>query len=120
MVLEGKAREDGGEMSVRLRGLLKMSGCAVAGIALFWFRSGLLVQGAAGGGLLGELIKWLLVLPVVGAAIGLVELATGLPIQQADTAWQKAPGLVKYPAAIVASGLFLWGFLWAVSKALGA
>ena len=107
-------------MSVRMLGLLKVAGCAAVGALLFWFRSGLLVQGAAGKGALGELIKWLLVLPVVGLGIGLIELATGLPIQQADTAWQKTPGLVKYPVAIVASALFLWGFLWAVAKALGA
>jgi len=107
-------------MSVRVLGLLKMVGCLVVGGLLFWFRSGLLVQGAAGGGMLGEILKWALALPLVGFGVGLVELMTGLPIQQADAAWQRAPGLVKYPAAIVAGGLFLWGFLWAVSKALGA
>jgi hypothetical protein len=107
-------------MSVRLLGFLKMAGCSAVGALLFWFRSGLLVQGAGGGGLLGEIIKWALALPLVGFGIGLVELVTGLPIQQADTAWQKAPGLVKYPAALVVGGLFLWGFLWAVGKALGA
>lgn len=107
-------------MSVRLRGLLKMAGCTVVGALLFWFRSGLLVQGAAGGGILGEIIKWALALPLIGFGIGLVEVATGLPIQQADAAWQTAPGLVKYPAALIVGGLFLWGFLWAVGKALGA
>ena len=65
-------------------------------------------------------MKWLLMLPVLGIAVGLIELATGMPIQQVDAAWQKAPGLVKYPAAIAFSVLFLWGFLWVVVKALGA
>ena len=107
-------------MSVRMLGLAKVVGCAAVGALLFWFRSGLLVQGAAGGGVLGEILKWLLTLPLIGIGIGLVELMTGLPIQQAETAWQKTPGLVKYPAAIVGGGLFLWGFLWVVAKALGA
>ena len=52
--------------------------------------------------------------------IGLIELATGRPIQQADAAWQTAPALVKYPAAIVSGGLFLWAFLWVVARSLGA
>ena len=107
-------------MSIRMRGLLTTVGCIVGGSLLFWFRSGLLVQGAAGGGILGEVIKWLLALPLIGTLVGLVELVTGLPIQKADAAWQQAPGIVKYPAAVVGSLLFLWAFLWAISRALGA
>ena len=105
-------------MSVRMRGLLVTIGSVLVAAAMFWFRP--LVDVAGGGGALGGALKYLMGLPVIGMGIGLVELATGLPMQQADTGWQKAPGLVKYPLAIVGSVLFLWGFLWAVSKALGA
>lgn len=105
-------------MSIRLRGLLEVVGSTVVGLGLFWLWSWLLAPTAQAGQ--GGMVKWLLALPVVGVGIGLVELVTGMPIRQADAAWQKAPGLVKYPLAIVVSGLFLWGFLWAVSKALGA
>ena len=105
-------------MSIRMFGLLKMAGSALVGAGLFWAWSLLLAPTARAGQ--GGMVKWLLALPLVGMLIGLIEVATGLPIQQAETAWQTAPGLVKYPAAIVVSVLFLWGFLWAVAKALGA
>jgi hypothetical protein len=113
-----ETRKEGGAMGIRMRALLKVVGCALAGAGLFWLWSLLLAPTARPGQ--GGMVKWLLALPVVGMGIGLVELATGLPIQQAETAWQAAPALVKYPAALVGGVLFLWGFLWLVFKALGA
>ena len=84
-------------MSVRVLGLLKMVGCAVVGALLSGSARGCWCRERRAAGILGEIIKWALALPLVGFGIGLVELATGLPIQQADTAWQKAPGLREVP-----------------------
>ena len=107
-------------MAVRTRGFLVLLASLAAGGVLFFFRSGLLVQGAAGGGLIGEVIKWGLTIPLVFAGIGLVELAGGVPFTQADEAFQRQPAYLKAPVVLVGGGLFLWAFLWVVAKALGA
>jgi hypothetical protein len=106
-------------MGVRVRGLLVLLGSAVAGGALYFFQSGALLV-AARGGVFGEVLKWVLALPLIGVGVGLVECTTGMPINKADESWQTLPAYVKYPGALVGSVLFLWAFLWIVVKALRA
>jgi hypothetical protein len=107
-------------MSVRTRGFLILLASALGGGVLFWSRSGILLKGAAEGGAIGGVLQWALTLPLIGVAVGLIELTTGLPLTRADEGWQKLPAYVKYPGALIGSVLFLWAFLWIVAKALGA
>ena len=51
----------------------------------------------------------------MGILIGTLELITGVPIRQLDEGWQKLPGYVKAPVAIVGS----IGFLVGLVKLLG-
>ena len=106
-------------MTVRTRGFVIFLGSAVAGAALLGFRSGFLLK-AASAGLLGRVLQWLLALPLLGVAVGLLECATDMPLSRVDEGWQRLPLYVKLPAGFIGGGAFLWAFLWIVAKGLGA
>jgi hypothetical protein len=97
-------------MTVRMRGFLILAGSLVAGAGVYW----LLFDFLAGAGRV-RLPAYPLALPLVGILIGTLELLTGVPIRRLDEGWQKLPGYVKAPVAIVGS----LGFLVGLVKLLG-
>jgi hypothetical protein len=103
-------------MTVRTRGLLTLVGSSIGGIALYWFLFHFLASSDGR----TRVPAYPLALPLVGVVIGMLELATGLPFTRIDEGWQKLPGYVKIPVALVGGVLLLWAFLWIVAKSLGA
>ena len=89
-------------MSVRARGLWLFMGCTVAAAAAFWLVFPLLSDDWK------KAFAYSFALPVVGAVIGLLELATGSPIQKIDEGWQRVPGYVRIPTALIGSVAVLW------------
>ena len=82
----------------RLHGLLIFAGSLVAGLGVYW----LIFHFLAGAGKT-RLPAYPLALPLVGMMIGALELITGAPIAQIDQGWQRLPGYVQAPVAIVGS-----------------
>ena len=97
-------------MTIRLRGLLVLAGSLVAGFGVYWLLFHVLADPRG-----TRFYAYPLALPLVGMAIGTMELITGVPIQRLDEGWQKLPAYVKAPLAIVGS----LGFLIGLVKLLG-
>jgi hypothetical protein len=94
-------------MNVRTRGLLILAGSLVAGAGVYW----LIFNVFANASHTTRVAAYPLALPLVGMAVGSLELATGVPIQRLDEGWQKIPGYVRIPVAIVGSLAFLIGLV---------
>lgn len=98
-------------MTVRMRGFLILAGSLVAGAGVYWLLFHFLAD--AHGRV--RLPVYPLALPLVGLVIGSLEWMTGVPIRRLDEGWQKLPGYVRAPVAIVGS----LGFLVGLVKLLG-
>jgi ABC-type branched-subunit amino acid transport system permease subunit len=92
-------------MSARMRGLLIFAGSLVVGLGAYWLVFHVLSKQTA------TILQYPLALPLVGMLIGALELITGVPIQHLDEGWQKLPGYVQTPVALVGGVLFLWGLV---------
>ena len=97
-------------MSVRMRGFLILAGSLVAEAGVYWLVFHVLA-GARG----LRYFAYPLALPLVGIVVGGLEWMTGVPIRHIDEGWQKLPGYVRAPVAIVGS----LGFLVGLVKLLG-
>jgi hypothetical protein len=97
-------------MTVRWRGFVILLGSLVAGAGVYWLLFHVLADPRG-----TRFYAYPLALPLVGIAIGTLELMTGVPIRRLDEGWQKLPGYIRAPLAIVGS----LGFLVGLVKLLG-
>ena len=93
-------------MSTRTRGLLLFLGNGAVAFALYRF-----VFPIFSGPVRHHVAAYGLAMPFVGAAIGLLEWTSGLPMSRLDEGWQRLPGYVRVPVALIGSLLFLWGLI---------
>lgn len=98
-------------MTIRMRGFLILMGSLVAGAGVYW----LIFHWLADARGPVRVAVYPLALPLVGILIGALELATGVPVRRLDEGWQKLPGYVRTPLAIIGS----IGFLVGLVKLLG-
>jgi hypothetical protein len=98
-------------MTVRSRGLLILAGSLVACAGVYWLIFHVLGNARAP----VRVAAYPLAIPLVGAMVGTLELITGVSIRNLDEGWQKLPGYVRVPLALVGSV----GFLVALVKLLG-
>ena len=93
-------------MTTRTRGCLLFLGSGAVAFALYRF-----VFPIFSGPGRHHVAAYGLALPFVGAAIGLLEWTSGLPMSRLDEGWQRLPGYVRVPVALIGSLLFLWGLI---------
>ncbi len=98
-------------MTIRIRGLLIVAGSLVAGAGVYWLIFHVLGNARAP----VRVAAYPLALPLLGTMVGTLELITGVPIRNLDQGWQKLPGYVRVPLALVGSV----AFLVALGKLLG-
>jgi ABC-type branched-subunit amino acid transport system permease subunit len=92
-------------MTIRTRGLLLLLGSLVAGLGAYVLIFHVLSKNVA------DMLQYPLALPLVGLLVGMLEFATGVPINRLDEGWQKVPGYVRASVSLIGAFLFLWGLV---------